>query len=381
MQAIQLNSACQEKTQQARKQMSQGEKLVSAFQECEKELEQLHESQQNKEEEQKELEEMDREIREKQELQKQQEQENQKVQSLLDSQGQIDKQLQDLSELLRILASISEQTDKLNLLKQKFEQKAEIERKFNELKQKLEDVKMKQNKQQGYLVSLEDQNRAFKSDLSDSRYQNIEMTLLDLEIKHHMITDLSRETRERHDALEEGLMVYHHEKMKVINKTLADHWKQIYQGNDIDSIQIKSDAEKTITNARLRSYNYRIVMKKPDGSELEMRGRCSAGQKVLASICIRLTLAENFSSECSILTLDEPTTNLDQDTITSLASALVELINLKSSYENFQLVVITHDKDFIAMLGREMNSETYYNVTKNEKGYSTIEVKPLNSVL
>ncbi len=42
---------------------------------------------------------------------------------------------------------------------------------------------------------------------------------------------------------------------------------------DIDYIQIKADADA------LRSYNYRVVMYN-GGAELDMRGRCSAGQKV-----------------------------------------------------------------------------------------------------
>jgi len=53
-----------------------------------------------------------------------------------------------------------------------------------------------------------------------------------------------------------------------------------------------------------------------------MRGRCSAGQRVLASIIIRIALAETFSSRCGVITLDEPTTNLDQRNINSLADAL-----------------------------------------------------------
>ena len=47
-------------------------------------------------------------------------------------------------------------------------------------------------------------------------------------------------------------------------------------------------------------------------AEMEMRGRCSAGQKVLASLVIRLALAQTFSANCSIIALDEPTTNLDR---------------------------------------------------------------------
>jgi DNA repair protein RAD50 len=34
---------------------------------------------------------------------------------------------------------------------------------------------------------------------------------------------------------------------------------------------------------------------------MEMRGRCSAGQKVLASLIIRLALAETFSSSLGMI--------------------------------------------------------------------------------
>ena len=59
---------------------------------------------------------------------------------------------------------------------------------------------------------------------------------------------------------------------------------------------------------------------------LDMRGRCSAGQKVLASIIIRLALAETFCLNCGLLALDEPTTNLDQNNIEGLAHALADII-------------------------------------------------------
>jgi len=46
--------------------------------------------------------------------------------------------------------------------------------------------------------------------------------------------------------------------------------------------------------------------------------------QVLASLLIRLALAETFCLNCGILALDEPTTNLDRENIESLAGALVE---------------------------------------------------------
>ena len=64
-----------------------------------------------------------------------------------------------------------------------------------------------------------------------------------------------------------------------------------------------------------------VVMVKGDIA-LDMRGRCSAGQKVLACLIIRLALAETFCLNCGILALDEPTTNLDEENIESLANQL-----------------------------------------------------------
>ncbi len=61
-------------------------------------------------------------------------------------------------------------------------------------------------------------------------------------------------------------------------------------------------------------------------TELDMRGRCSAGQKVLSSIIIRLALAETFCLNCGVMVLDEPTTNLDSENVEGLAQSLVDII-------------------------------------------------------
>jgi DNA repair exonuclease SbcCD ATPase subunit len=67
----------------------------------------------------------------------------------------------------------------------------------------------------------------------------------------------------------------------------------------------------------------KVVMTK-DQVEMDMRGRCSAGQKMLASIIIRLALSDSFGQNCGILALDEPTNALDTENIDALASSLVE---------------------------------------------------------
>lgn len=98
------------------------------------------------------------------------------------------------------------------------------------------------------------------------------------------------------DALETAIMKYHSLKMEEINQIAGELWQRTYQGTDVDTIMIKSENENL---AQKRSYNYRVVMVKGD-AEMDMRGRCSAGQKVLASIIIRLALAECFGVNCGV---------------------------------------------------------------------------------
>lgn len=86
------------------------------------------------------------------------------------------------------------------------------------------------------------------------------------------------------------------------------------------------------------------LLSNPGDIPLDMRGRCSAGQKVLAAIVIRLALAETFCLNCGMLALDEPTTNLDEANKAGLAHALARIIKSRSAQHNFQLICITHDE-------------------------------------
>lgn len=108
-----------------------------------------------------------------------------------------------------------------------------------------------------------------------------------------------------------------------------------------------------------------------------MRGRCSAGQKVLASLIIRIALASTFSKKCGILALDEPTTNLDRANVASLSEQLAQLIEARQEEKNFQLLVITHDQDFLNTLGRISMVRNYNKISRNNNGYSVIEQEKL----
>jgi DNA repair protein RAD50 len=169
-------------------------------------------------------------------------------------------------------------------------------------------------------------------------------------------------------ALDKAVLKYHTLKMEEINRILAELWRNAYQGTDVDTIRIASDDESRGN----RAYNYRVVMVKQD-TEMDMRGRCSAGQKVLASIVIRLALAECFGTNCGLIALDEPTTNLDQQNIKGLAESLSQIVQIRRKQANFQLLIITHDEQFL----REMNcadyTDVYWRVGRDAKQESYIE--------
>ncbi|CAK7272379.1 DNA repair protein rad50 [Sporothrix epigloea] len=178
-------------------------------------------------------------------------------------------------------------------------------------------------------------------------------------------------------ALDKAIMQYHGLKMEEVNRIAGELWRATYQGTDIDTILIRSDNE---TATGKRNYNYRVCMVKQD-TEMDMRGRCSAGQKVLASIIIRLALAESFGVNCGLIALDEPTTNLDSDNIRSLAVALHAIIQARQAQANFQLIVITHDEEFLRHMRCSDFCYTFYRVSRDDHQHSIITREPITRLM
>ncbi|OAG05936.1 P-loop containing nucleoside triphosphate hydrolase protein [Paraphaeosphaeria sporulosa] len=203
-------------------------------------------------------------------------------------------------------------------------------------------------------------NKYYKNAANDYRKAHITV-----ETTKAACDDLSRYG----SALEQAILKFHTIKMDEINKIIDELWRNAYQGTDVDTVRIRSDNDG---GARNRTTNYRVVMVKRD-NEMDMRGRCSAGQKVLASIVIRLALAECFGTNCGLIALDEPTTNLDQQNIRGLAESLSQIIQIRRKQANFQLLVITHDEQFL----REMNcadyTDVYWRVGRDKEQQSYIE--------
>lgn len=239
------------------------------------------------------------------------------------------------------------------------------------LSSKLDSLKRDKDTAVGRQAGFREQIKSIETYLKSDMYKDASVKHNQTMIKLRTTEMANLDLQKYYAALDKAIMKYHTMKMDEINKIIRDLWRNTYKGNDIETIEIRSDEDESALMKRRRSYNYRVVMIKGD-AVLDMRGRCSAGQKVLASLIIRLALAETFCLNCGILSLDEPTTNLDRDNIESLANALVDIIKSRHEQYNFQLVVITHDEEFVELLGRSEYVEFYYQMKKNEYGCSRI---------
>ncbi|NXF43500.1 RAD50 protein, partial [Oceanites oceanicus] len=285
----------------------------------------------------------------------------------IDTQKVQERWLEDNLTLRKRSEELKEVEDSIkHLVKEMGEMKVpQMKNEQKHLEEKIESLKRNHHLALGRQRGFEEEIVRFKKELRESQFRDAEEKYRDMMIVMRTTELVNKDLDLYYKALDKAIMTFHSMKMEEINKIIRDLWRSTYRGQDIEYIEIRSDADENVSASdKRRSYNYRVVMIKGD-TALDMRGRCSAGQKVLASLIIRLALAETFCLNCGILALDEPTTNLDRENIESLAHALVEIIKSRSQQRNFQLLVITHDEDFVELLGRSEYVETFYRIKKN----------------
>jgi len=236
------------------------------------------------------------------------------------------------------------------------------------LNEKIDEHKQVHSEAEGAMGSETRKAKELVERLKSDKYREVSelhrKKLIEVETTKLAMEDLERFSK----ALDRALLQFHSEKMKEINSVLKNLWQTIYRGKDIEYIQIKSEEA---TTSKKKSYEYSVVMRAGD-SEMDMRGRCSAGQRVLACLLIRIALAETFCAQCGILALDEPTTNLDEANIKALARALNSIIKRRREQANFQMICITHDDDFVEELGQREHADGFYRVYKGEDQFSQV---------
>ncbi|KAK0423766.1 hypothetical protein QR680_008318 [Steinernema hermaphroditum] len=251
----------------------------------------------------------------------------------------------------------------------------------------LEDMKRKHKQLSDEAMRIDNESYMTDGELTEKRkkmeelkrrirekFQNVEKEFRELLIEKCVWKRTVQDLKSYFRVVDESIISFHQSKMEQINYILEDLWRRVYKGTDIQTIKIKSNPVDSAEDKR-KSYDY-CVMMTVDSVEVEMRDRCSAGQKVLASILIRIALADVFAGRCSILALDEPTTNLDIDKVEAMGEMLISLIKNRVVHDSqqatygFQLIVITHDMRLVENLYRDCKPECVYGLSKDAFGVS-----------
>lgn len=287
----------------------------------------------------------------------------------------VQRNIQDNVELRHTEGELDSIQEKISLLDiQNAEREKEAyQLNSRKLREQISDLNAQHSGKVGEVKQIKDHILLLQNDLATD-FKDIDKQYHSEWIKLQTNMLVSNDLQTYSQALDNAIMKYHSMKMDEINRILRELWNQTYRGTDIDGIEIKCDVN---TQGRGRSYNYRVVMYKKS-SELDMRGRCSAGQKVLTSILIRLALAECFGTNCGMIALDEPTTNLDVENAESLAMALNSIIDLRKSQKNFQLIIITHDEQFLSHINGDAYTDNFYRIERDENQNSIIKSLPIH---
>lgn len=140
-----------------------------------------------------------------------------------------------------------------------------------------------------------------------------------------------------------------------INHAMSDIWRRIYPYGDY------IDAKMEIEDG-----DYELKVLQRNGQWVRVEGILSGGERSSAALCIRIAFSLVLTQNLSWLILDEPTHNLDSETIREFSVMLRE--HLPEVVE--QIFIITHDKEMenaassnLYILHRDKNND---GITKPE---------------
>lgn len=275
-----------------------------------------------------------------------------------------------LKDVERILANVRRQADP--------EELTALKREYLKLQNDLQNIGNEEVKVHTQVQEYEKQQAVAEAKLSSKEFQRAELnyrdTIIEIALLEESINDLTKYRK----CLDASLIQFHTEKMAAVNVIIDELWRKVYNSTDITTIRIRSETPSEANSKR--SYDYNVMMVSETGSEVEMRGRCSAGQKMLASLLIRIALAEVFAGMCSMIALDEPTTNLDEWKVEGMANVISDLIDARRRYDvngtlagrEMQMVIITHDERLVNKLTLSCRPDYIYTLGKDEHGISFI---------
>ena len=131
------------------------------------------------------------------------------------------------------------------------------------------------------------------------------------------------------NALIDAQEVLRDELLLAVNEVMSNTWMEIYPYDIWSGLRIS-----TLNN------DYTIQLKESDGDWVNVSGFASGGERMLASLAVKISFARVLAPNLNMLILDEPTHNLDETAVRNF----INVLNEKISEHIDQMFIITHDE-------------------------------------
>jgi DNA repair protein SbcC/Rad50 len=130
-------------------------------------------------------------------------------------------------------------------------------------------------------------------------------------------------------ALEATQLALRDELILAVNEVMSQVWVEIYPYDKWSGVRLSSTG-----------LDYTLQIKEVEGDWVPVAGFASGGERMLASLAVRIAFARVLAPALSLLILDEPTHNLDEKAITTF----IDVIQNKVSDFLDQIFIVTHEE-------------------------------------
>ncbi len=166
---------------------------------------------------------------------------------------------------------------------------------------------------------------------SEKKLLETKKQIVELEKNAEQIAEMAQKTAIFVNALKETQAELRNSLINSVNEAMHDIWQNIYPYGDFESTKIEIN----------ETGNYEILVKQKNGPWTRVEGILSGGERSCVALTIRIAVSLVLTQNLSWLILDEPTHNLDSNTVARLSQMMKN--HLPELVE--QIFIITHDKE------------------------------------
>ncbi len=208
--------------------------------------------------------------------------------------------------------------------------KGELENEFsrkevNKLRERLQEIVGKEKGILARMSSLEEMRLDKEESLTElrRRKETLDRYMGETKVDERIVDDMKKLVNVL-KATQEGLR---QEFVKTVNHIMEEVWGELYPYGDYTGVRLTVDDD------------YVLELRSSEGW-IPVEGVASGGERSMACLALRIAFSHAFIPNLSWLILDEPTHNLDTNSINQLSSVLRDRI---SSFAQ-QVFIITHEE-------------------------------------